>query len=206
MMCLIDKYYWHLECENSFFDKNIMNNEEHRLIQRCQQGDRSAYEQIFLKYKDTVYNVAYGMLSNVEDTQDMTQDVFLHVFEKINQFRFKSSFSTWLYRIAVNMCISKLRKRKRRTQNIVGLQDYYSQTDSPKTPEDELMKKELQSQVQQALKTLSESHRTILTLREMDGLSYKELAEVLQCSVGRVKSRLHEARMELRRKIERTSG
>ena len=184
-----------------------MDNEERILIQRCQQGDRTAYEHIFLKYKDTVYNVAHGMLSNVENAEDMTQEVFLHVFDKISQFRFKSSFSTWLYRIVVNMCLNERRKRQKRDLNTADLKGHYELMRSPvNTPEDELLKKERLSQVQQALATLKDAHRTILVLREMEGLSYEELATVLKCSTGRVKSRLHEARMELRRRVKRLEG
>ena len=184
-----------------------MDNEERVLIQRCQQGDRTAYEHIFLKYKDMVYNVAYGMLSNMENAEDMTQEVFLHVFEKISQFRFKSSFSTWLYRIIVNMCLNERRKRQKRDLNTADLKGHYELMRSPvNTPEDELLKKERLSQVQQALATLKDAHRTILVLREMEGLSYEELATVLKCSTGRVKSRLHEARMELRRRVQRLEG
>ena len=181
-----------------------MDNEEHVLIQRCQQGDRTAYEHIFLQYKDMVYNVAYGMLSDVEDAEDMTQEVFLHIFEKIKQFRFKSSFSTWLYRIVVNMCLNERRKRKKRGSNADELKERYEQMrPSVDTPENELLKKEQLSQAQQALSTLKDAHRTILVLREIEGLSYDEIAEVLKCSIGRVKSRLHEARMEMKRRLKR---
>ncbi|MFQ6040069.1 MAG: RNA polymerase sigma factor [Candidatus Poribacteria bacterium] len=184
-----------------------MDNEERVLIQRCQQGDRDAYEQLFLRYKDAVYNVAYGMLSNTEDAQDMTQEVFLRVFEKISQFRFKSSFSTWLYRIAVNICLDERRKRQKRHANAAELTERYKRMrPSVNTPEDELLKKERQSQLQQAFANLKEAHRTILVLREMEGLSYDELAKVLKCSTGRVKSRLHEARMELRQKVQRLAS
>ena len=177
-----------------------MDNEERILIQRCQQGDRSAYKSIFLKYKDTVYNIAYGMFSNVEDAQDMTQEVFIRVFEKISQFRFKSSFSTWLHRIVVNMCLNERRKRQRYKSNVTEFTDYHEQMHPQvKTPEDELLRKERKSQIQEAMDRLKDAHRTILVLREIEGLSYEELANVLQCSVGRVKSRLHESRMELRR-------
>jgi len=184
-----------------------MDNEERVLIQRCQQSDRTAYEHIFLKYKDTVYNVAYGMLSNIEDAQDMTQEVFLRVFERIDQFRFKSSFSTWLYRIVVNMCLDELRKRQKRDSKVTELTDYYERMrPSVNTPEDKLLKKERQRQIQQALAKLKDTHRTILVLREIEGLSYAEIATALQCSIGRVKSRLHEARMELRHRFKRLEG
>ena len=184
--------------------KLSMDNEERILIQRCQQGDKTACEHIFLKYKDMVYNVAYGMLSNVEDAQDITQEVFLHVFGKISQFRFKASFSTWLYRIVVNMCLNERRKRQKHDLNATELKEHYERIrPSVNTPEDELLKKERLGQVQQALATLKDAHRTILVLREIEGLSYEELANVLKCSVGRVKSRLHEARMEMRRRVRR---
>jgi RNA polymerase sigma-70 factor (ECF subfamily) len=184
-----------------------MDNEERILIQQCQQGDKTAYEHIFLKYKDMVYNVAYGVLSDVEDAEDMTQEVFLHVLEKISQFRFKSSFSTWLYRVVVNMCLNERRKLKKRNLGAAELEERYEQIrPSISTPEDEILKKERMSQVQYALATLKDAHRTIIVLREMEGLSYEEIAKVLKCSTGRVKSRLHEARMELRRRLKNLEG
>jgi len=178
-------------------------NEEQKLIERGQKGDKKAYELIFLEYKNIVYNVAYGMLSNVEDAEDMTQEVFIHIFEKINQFRFKSSFSTWLYRVTVNMCHNEIRKKQRQYQDAEDLENYYEQKEaSIKSPEDEILNKERQTQVKNALAMLSEDYRIILILREIEGLSYKKIAKVLQCSLGRVKSRLHEARMELKQKFE----
>jgi RNA polymerase sigma-70 factor (ECF subfamily) len=183
-----------------------MDNEERILIQQCQQGDGTAYEHLFLKYKDMVYNVAYGMLSNTEDAEDMTQEVFLHVFNKIGQFRFKSNFSTWLYRIVINMCLNE-RRQKKRDFNSIEFKERYEQMRSPdNTPEEELMKKERLNQVQQALANLKDNHRTTLVLREIEGLSYKEMAKVLKCSIGRVKSRLHEARLELKRKVKSLEG
>lgn len=180
-----------------------MDKKERSIIQKCQQGDRKAYKHIFLEYKDTVYNVALGMLSNKEDAQDMTQEVFIRVFEKINQFNFKSSFSTWLYRVTVNMCKNELRRRKKQKQDAEELKDYYEQIQpSMESPEEELMREERKVKLRQALTEIKEDYRTILVLREMEGMSYKELSEVLKCSVGRVKSRLNEARMELRNKFK----
>ena len=148
-----------------------MDNEERVLIQRCQQGDRNAYEQLFLRYKDTVYNVAYGMLSNTEDAQDMTKEVFLRVFEKISQFRFKSSFSTWLYRIAVNMCLDERRKRQKHDANATELKERYEHMRPLfNTPEDELLKKERHRQVHQACANLNDAHKRSIGRREMEGL------------------------------------
>ena len=137
----------------------------------------------------------------------MTQEVFIRVFQKINQFRHKSSFSTWLYRIVTNMCLNELRNRQKHDSSTAGIKDYYERIRPPTSnPEEELLKKERRDMVRRALDALKEAHRTILVLREIEGLSYEELADALQCSVGRVKSRLHEARMELRRKLKRLEG
>jgi RNA polymerase sigma-70 factor (ECF subfamily) len=174
--------------------------QERDLIKRCQNGNSQAMEQIVRQYQNQVYNIAYGILGNPEDAQDIAQDAFLSVWEKIGQFRFKSRFSTWLYRIVTNLCINERNRQRRRQTSPMEMNDSQAWTpvDSV-TPEKEVLLAEQQELLQAALAQLKEDYRNILILREMENLSYDELAEVLNCSVGRVKSRLHEARTILRK-------
>jgi len=175
------------------------NQQENDLIKRCQSGDQQAMEQIVRQYQNQVYNIAYGMLRNSEDAQDIMQEVFLRVWDKIRQFQFKSRFSTWLYRIVKNLSINEKNRQRRRQTSPMEMDD--SQAWAPidtMTPEKEALLVEKQELMKVALAQLKKDYRTILVLREMETLSYEELSEVLGCSLGRVKSRLHEARMELR--------
>ena len=174
------------------------------LVKRCQNRDLKAMEEIVKKYETQVYNIAYGILGSLEDAQDITQDVFVSVWEKIGQFRFKSKFSTWLYRIAKNLSLNEKSRRTRRKTDAVEIDD--SQAWVPvdhQSPEDEMLAFEQQQILHKALEQLKESHRTILVLREMEELSYEDLSAVLGCSIGRVKSRLYEARMQLRKILKR---
>jgi RNA polymerase sigma-70 factor (ECF subfamily) len=179
--------------------ENINDQQERDLIRRCQTGDSQALEQIVRQYQDGVYGMAYGMLGNREDAQDLAQDAFLTVWEKIGQFKFKSRFSTWLYRVVTNLCINEKNRKRRRKTTPMEIDD--SQAWVPVdtvTPEKEVLLAEQQEILQAALAQLKDKYRTILVLREMENLSYDELSEVLGCSIGRVKSRLHEARLALR--------
>lgn len=175
----------------------------HELVRRCQDGDKRAMAILMRQYQQWVYNIAYGMLSNPEDASDVSQDVFLWLWEHIGQFRFKSQFSTWLYRIVTNRCLNLKDQRKRRKTDPMEIDD--SQPWVPldtTTPEQTVLLAEQRELLQRALATLKDNYREILILREMQELSYEELAEVLGCSVGRVRSRLHEARQALRKAIQ----
>lgn len=183
--------------------EELVDQQERDLIEHCQAGDVQAMGRIVCLYQNQVYNIAYGMLGNAEDAQDITQDVFLSVWEKIGQFQFKSRFSTWLYRVATNMCINEINRRQRQQTSPTEMDD--SQTWTPvdsRTPEKEVLLAEQQEILHAALAQLKHDYRKILILREMENLSYDELAEVLSCSVGRVKSRLHEARLSLRKVLK----
>jgi RNA polymerase sigma-70 factor (ECF subfamily) len=140
------------------------------------------------------------MMNNQEDAQDLTQEIFLKAYQNISKFKFTSAFSTWLYRMTVNLCIDQLRKRKR-SANTMPLEEAVLQADE-NTPEDHAISKDRERQVWEALDSLKEKERAIIILRDIEGLPYKEIAEVLKCSLGRVKSRLHEARQKLKVVLE----
>jgi RNA polymerase sigma-70 factor (ECF subfamily) len=179
--------------------------EDADLVRLCQNGDMAAFEQLFYKHQDRVYGVAYRMTNNEEDALDLTQEIFLKAYQKIDKFKFSSAFSTWLYRLAVNLCIDELRKRKR-TANTMPLEEVANTgmdtCATMDTPEDHVISQDRERQIWNAINSLKEKERAIIVLRDIEGLSYKEIAEVLKCSLGRVKSRLHEAREKLKTTLE----
>lgn len=178
--------------------------QERELILRCQERDTAAMGTLIVQYNHWVYNIAYGILGNHEDAEDASQDAFLSVWQNIDSFKFRSRFSTWLYRIVRNKCLNVIDQRKRRKTDPMEIND--SQPWVPLdnvTPEQEALRSERSQILHAALDRLKESYRTILVLRELRELSYEEIAEVLNCTLGRVKSRLHEARKALREELER---
>lgn len=178
--------------------------QERELILRCQERDTDAMGTIIVQYQHWVYNIAYGILGHHQDAQDAAQDAFVSVWENIHKFQFRSRFSTWLYRIVRNKCLNVIDQRKRRKTDPMEIDD--SQPWVPLdtvTPEQEVLRSEQSEILHTALGKLKESYRTILILRELRELSYEEIAEVLGCTLGRVKSRLHEARKALKAELEK---
>lgn len=178
--------------------------QERELILRCQERDTAAMGTLVVQYQHWVYNIAFGLLGHHEDAQDAAQDAFLSVWQNIDSFQFRSRFSTWLYRIVRNKCLNVIDQRKRRKTDPMEIDD--SQPWVPLdnvTPEHETLRTEQNEILHATLDRLKESYRTILILRELRELSYEEIAEVLNCTLGRVKSRLHEARKALRTELER---
>ncbi|MGB9595629.1 MAG: RNA polymerase sigma factor [Candidatus Poribacteria bacterium] len=178
--------------------------EDVELVGLCQKGDIDAFDKLFYKYRDKIYRTAFRMINNQEDALDLTQEIFLKAYKNINKYNFKSQFSTWLYKLAINVCIDELRKHKRSNEILTDeIPDDRRYSD---TPEDIVLYKEQESLIWKALDTLKEKERSIIVLREMEGLSYEEIANILGCSMGRVKSRIHESREKLRKALEKMSN
>lgn len=181
-----------------------MEDQELKLVHRAQEGDREAFKELVDSYQRKVYGICIGMLKNPDDSMDVTQEVFIKVYRNLESFNRESSFYTWLYRITVNKCIDFIRKRKRKRE--VDYDDAIQSARDTSTdgelmpsrlglnPDRVYARKELREKMLEALETLGEKHRTILILREVEGLSYEEIAEVLQISKGTVMSRLYHAR------------
>lgn len=189
-----------------------MEPDDSELVDRAQEGDRDAFQTLVERYQEKVYSICYGKVKDEQDAKDVSQDVFVKVFRYIENFNQESSFYTWLYRITVNTSIDYLRKQSRRKE--VDYDDTI-QTDEEVEgnellmpsklgikPDKELGRKELREKMLEALDSLSDKHRTILTLREVEGLSYKEMAEVLDISKGTVMSRLYHARQYFQEALE----
>ena len=177
---------------------------ELELVERAQDGDRQAFKELVETYQRKVYGICIGMLKDPDDSKDVSQEVFIKVYRYLDKFNHQSSFYTWLYRITVNKCIDFIRKQKRKRE--VDYDDGILRDDDVEG-DDEILpsrlgihpdrvygRKELRAKMLEALETLSEKHRTILILREVEGLSYEEMADVLQVSKGTVMSRLYHAR------------
>ena len=190
-------------------DVNSSAMSEGSLISQCQEGNLQAFDHLILRYQDTVYNLAYRLLGNEDDAQDLTQEVFLTCFRKINIFKGQSRFSTWLYRIVVNHAKNIWKYRERRAVKKhesldapVGGEDDEQPlqvADCNPSPRDHAAAREELSLLKKRLYRLSMDHRQVLLLRYVEGLSYKEIAEVLHCTLGTVKSRISRARRELRK-------
>lgn len=183
------------------------------LVERAQRGERDAFRQLVERYQRRLYAVAFGMVRHKEDALDIVQESFIKVHRHLDSFQGTSSFYTWAYRICANLCIDHLRRRRR--QQEVDYDDSLQRGEGGGDGEEALLpsrlgvdpskvyqRKELLEQLERAMSSLSEKHRAIIVLREVQGLSYTEIAEVLDISKGTVMSRLHHARKNLQDALE----
>lgn len=179
------------------------------LVQRVRAGEVAAFDRLILKYRERLYGVIYNMTSNREDAADLTQDAFIKAFQSIQRFNGQSTFFTWLYRIAVNSTLTHLRKAKLRSffsfekiHEEDKSAEVLNQLTDKRGADRELFVKELQEKLNEAMLKLSIKHRTVITLFEIDGLSHEEIAEIMECSVGTVRSRLHYAKQILQAELQ----
>lgn len=174
------------------------------IVKRVQAGEVAAFDVLIRKYRERLFGVVYNLTSNREDTADLVQDAFIKAFQSINRFQGQSSFFTWLYKIAVNTALSHLRKNRLRTffslekiqQDEPSSEILAQLTDKTGADRDTYLH-ELQEKLNEALQKLSIKHRTVITLFEIDGLSHGEIADIMECSEGTVRSRLHYAKQFL---------
>lgn len=182
-----------------------MERTEALLIEDLREGDMTALAILVEKYKRLVYRIAIQITRNHEDANDVMQDAFLKVYESIHSFRKEATFETWLYRIVVNHAMNLVKRRKRRRESPLSAtsdteirSDLRRDADLVNNPHLEVEKKELQKWVTQAVESLPVKHRTVVILHEFEGLTHSEIASILNCSEGTVRSRLHYARKKLR--------
>lgn len=185
-----------------------MINLDEQLVRACQDGHWEAFESLVALYERKIYSLALRLSGNAEDANDLAQETFIRLYRSIHTFRGQSAFSTWLYRIATNVCLDELRRRQRHPTISLDApmeteegQMERELVDPGQLPEYVYESKELRQMVQQLIAELSEDHRTVLILRDIENLSYEEIAEILDCQLGTVKSRLNRARAALRDKI-----
>ena len=177
---------------------------DEELVEEARRGEPSAFRTLVERHYQKVFGVAMGMVRNRDDALDLTQETFLHVHRGLRGFRFSAKFSTWLYRIVTNLCIDHFR-RVGRLPHAVELPRPEEGDEAPmewpdpaaERPDDMVHWSEVRQALEKAFGQLSSSHRAVMVLRELEGLSYEEIATVLGCSLGTVMSRLHYARKRL---------
>ena len=192
--------------------------EDRKLVALAQGGDRDAFRALFEKHRRRAFNVALGVLHNTDEAMDVVQESFMRAHRSLNGFEGTAQFSTWLHRIVMNQSIDQLRRRKRAKN--VSYDDAMEHTheDMPGTladvapsilranPQKELQRAELREKLEQALALLSDKHRTVLLLREQDGMSYEEMAQSIGCSKGTIMSRLFHARRYMQKHLAEYLG
>jgi RNA polymerase sigma-70 factor (ECF subfamily) len=175
-----------------------VNPEETDLISRCQQGDQEALKGIFEKYQKKVYRIAYGVVRQREEALDIVQEVFIKLFRSIKNFRGRSQFYTYLYRMTMNTAIDHARKTGKQPMSSLNEEGSYQPSDEPeKGPERVLLQKELEEKVKMAMEKLPAEQRAAIIFKDVEGLSYQEMAEAMGCSIGTVMSRLHYGRKRM---------
>src|SRR5271167_1687862 len=178
--------------------------EESELVKRARRGDLRAYDELVKRYQERIYATIYHMTSNHEDANDLAQDSFIKAYQALKSFKGGSSFYTWLYRIAVNKTINFLKQRKNKYHLSLNDLDFNAENDpdlvaliSHKTPQRDAGLSELQKKLNEALLKLSESHRMVVVLHDVQGQSHEDIAEIIGCNIGTVRSRLFYARQQL---------
>jgi RNA polymerase sigma-70 factor (ECF subfamily) len=181
------------------------------LVRRCQAGEDAAFEQLVVRYQRKVYTIALGMVRSPDDAMDIAQEAFIKVHRYLGNFQGSSSFYTWLYRIIVNLCIDHLRRRNRfasteldeRTMDKAELdgEGLVLSSDLGSNPAKSIGRKELMEQIQCAVDRLPPYHRAVILMREVEGMSYSEMAKAMKVSKGTIMSRLHHARQKMQRAL-----
>lgn len=191
-----------------------MEADDRTLVERSKKGDESAFKELVLKYQRKVYMIVYSMINSHQDTLELSQEVFLRVWRHLPSFEGSSSFYTWLYRITVNLCIDYYRRKRMKayeyddtrghapTQEEEGIFPLVSSA-SRETPTGRLLREELGAKIREAMDRLPPKHKLIFVLREEEGLSYEEIADVVGIPIGTVMSRLFHARHKLQEKLSR---
>jgi len=180
-----------------------MTQDEAELVSRCQSGDQEALKELFGRYREKVYRIAYGVVRHREDALDIVQEVFIKLFQTIRKFEGKSRFYTYLYRMAMNTAIDFARKTKRPPAVSIDEEGGLTPADGPeKRPDRVFAQKELGERLRKAIDRLPADQKSALIFRDVEGLSYQEMAEVMGCSMGTVMSRLHYARKKVQESLK----
>ena len=184
--------------------REIESSDDLGLVTRARNGEMSAYDELVHRYQERIFATIYHMTGNHEDANDLAQEAFIKAFQALNSFKGDSSFYTWVYRIAVNKTINFLKQRKNRSHMSLNDIDLNAEHDpdmvalvSENTPRRDLGLNELHEKLNAALAKLSEVHRLVVTLHDIQGLSHEEIGTIMDCNVGTVRSRLFYARQQL---------
>ncbi len=180
------------------------------LVQRVQAGDKKAFDVLIMKYQQRIVHVITGFVHDPVEALDVAQEAFIKAYRAIPNFRGDSAFYTWLYRIAINTAKNHLTARSRRPPAVdvdaMDATNYYDAAELKEfeTPESSLATDELQMVIHQAIESLPEDTATAIKLRELDGMSYEEIAQVMDCPIGTVRSRIFRARESIEQQIQET--
>lgn len=192
--------------------------DDRELVDRARAGDQDAFRQLFQRYHRRAYSLAYGVVHNADDALDIVQEAFIKAHRYLAKFEGTSSFYTWLYRIVMNLAIDHIRKHKRARHVDFNDAIAHLEQDAPvgeaallpkilgQNPAKSLARKQIRGQIGEALESLSENHRAVLVMRELEGLSYEEMAQVMNCSKGTIMSRLFHARKNMQKKLLQFMG
>ena len=173
------------------------------LVQAAQKGDMPAFEELVSRHRDKIYARAFSMVRNEDDATDLSQEAWVKAWQRLKQFQGDASFATWMTRIVINLCLDQLRKQKRqRAESIEQMDDESGGVERQMpvvtvNPTERLERSELRARIDKAMAQLSYEHRTVLILHEFEELEYKQIAKVMECSIGTVMSRLFYARRRL---------
>ena len=187
----------------------VSNALEDKLIKKAINGDAGAFESLIVPYEKKVYNIALQMFKNEHDAYDASQEVLIKVYRNLSKFKFESAFSTWLHRLAMNTCIDEYRKRKRHITHTTSMDQQGDYSDAPlrqfkdpnRSPEELLLQQEVVGEVRQAMDCLKAEQKMIIIYRDINGMTYDEIAQIYECSLGTVKSRIARARKSLKDQI-----
>ncbi len=193
------------EGSNTIANQKSSVDEVDDLVTYALNGDFAAFDKIVGLYKERLYSVIYNMTFNHEDAADLTQDTFVKAFRSLSKFKRKSTFFTWLYRIGVNMTLTHLKKKRARKffsfdqilRGEISNKEIASLSSNETSSVKKTLLNELHEKLNEALSKLSDKHRTIVVLFEIDGLSHKQIASIMKCTEGTVRSRLHYAKLQL---------
>jgi len=185
---------------------------EYKLIKKAIDGDTSAFESLIIPYEKKVYNIALQMFKNEHDAYDAAQEVLIKVYKNLSKFKFESAFSTWLHRLAMNTCIDEYRKRKRHMTHTTSMDQNTNDDSKPvkqfedhhPTPEQAVLSKERVQEVRDALDQMKEEQKLMIVYRDLQGMTYDEIATLCDCNLGTVKSRIARSRKSLKDIIVKT--
>jgi len=194
-----------------------VNLDDNVLVEQCRKGDPKAMETLIIKYQNRIYNVILKICGNTDDAAELTQDTFVKVIQNINKFQSRSSFYTWAFRIAVNLTINYCKRNVKLGLKSIDAQDNQNSEQTKKAlkallkddksvdPATIAANKELADLILMAVMRLDDAHRTVIVLRDIEGMNYAQIADILNINLGTVKSRLSRARSQLREIMEAAS-